>query len=280
MKPALPILLMLALGGCAAAKPPAPQGGQRVVSLDYCADQMVLGLLPPSRIAAVSPEAQSDASFAGPRAKSVAKVRPTLEEIVRLRPTHVVRLYGGAPGIERQLTALGISVVQLDIAQRLSDVPGQMTRIGKALDAEQNALSLNRDFAAAVKGAAVSGSYGAPPTMLYMTPGDVTTGPDSFVADVIAAAGFKSVRSEAGWGSLPVEAMVRRPPDTVLRAFFDSPRYRQDRWSAALHPRLQAVIAVVPTATVPGSSLACGNWLAGDAVRAVAALRRQIGVTS
>ena len=273
-------LAALALAGCNAAPPAAaPRPLRGVVSLDYCADQMVLGLVPRADIRAVSPEADSDASFSAPRARGIARVRPSLEEIASLRPRYVVRMYGGAPGIDRQLAALGITVIQLDFASKLADIPPELQRVGAALDAAPQAARLRRSFLTTLA-AAQAARPGRAPSLLYITPGDVTTGPDSLVGDVIRAAGFRSVRQTPGWGSIPLEAMVRRPPDAVLHAFFDSPRYRQDRWASSAHPRLRSLLAGIPSATVPGSTLGCGNWLAGDAIAALVQLRNSIDAPS
>ena len=280
MQRAAAISSALALAGCSTALPapaPAPQHG--VVSLDYCADQMVIGLVPKENIRAVSPEADTDAAFAAPRALGIPRVRPSLEEIAALRPRYAVRSYGGSPGIDRQLRALGITVVQLGAISRLDEVPAELRRVGTELRAYPRAKLLADRFSSAVANSRQRGGR-ARPTLLYMTPGDVTTGRDSFVGDLITAAGFQSVRAAPGWGSIPLEAMVRRPPDAVLRAFFDNARHRQDRWSSSLHPRLQQVAAAVPAIDVPGSSLACGNWLAGDALHRLAQLRRRVGPPS
>ena len=280
MRRAAILIGVLMLAGCSQAVPrPAPPPLRGVVSLDYCADQMVLGLVPRGQVRAVSPEVDSDPSFAAPRAVSLPRLRPTLEEIAAVRPRYAVRLYGGAPGIDRQLAALGIRVVQLQPANSLAEVPAELARVGEALDASPTAAARIAAFNAAVaKGstAIVANS----PTLLYTTPGDVTTGSDGFVGDLIRTAGFQSVRHASGWGSLPLEAMVRRPPDAVLRAFFDSQRYQQDRWSSSAHPRLRQLTRAVPTLTVPGSAIACGNWLAGDAVTALARLRQHVRAPS
>jgi iron complex transport system substrate-binding protein len=280
MRGGAPLVMMLSLAGCGTALPrPAPAPLHGVVSLDYCADQMVLGLVPRDRIRAVSPEADSDAAFSMPRARGIPRLRPSLEEIAALRPRYAVRLYGGAPGIDRQLAALGITVVQLNPTNSLADVPDELARVGVSLDAAPQATSLITAYTAKLKLAQAAVGSGRP-TLLYTTPGDVTTGNDGFLGDVIQSAGFRSVRAASGWGSLPLEAMVRRPPDAVLRAFYDSQRYQQDRWSSSAHPRLRAMTASVPTATVPGSALACGNWLAGDAMVALGRLRRSIAKPS
>ncbi len=113
-------------------------------------------------------------------------------------------------------------------------------------------------------------------TALYITPGDVTTGPGSLVAEVIEAAGFTPYRTRPGWGSLPIEAMVRRPPDLMFRAFFDSARYRQDYWTASRHPVVAEATRHARDVEVPGGWLSCGNWLTGHAVKALADARRDM----
>src|SRR3546814_13647952 len=74
---------------------------------------MLLGLVPKDRIRAVSFEADSDTSFAVPRAHVSERLRPQLEDLVPARPAVVVRRYGGDARPARPLRALCIRVVQL-----------------------------------------------------------------------------------------------------------------------------------------------------------------------
>lgn len=270
----LPLLLLFACstGQRPSAVQPETTKGDGVVSLDYCADQMMLGLVPRDRILAVSPEADSDSAFSAPRARGVARVRPILEDVIRLRPRYVLRLYGGSPGIDRQLAAAGVKVIQLQSPSSLAEVPVELQRVGALLGTERQAAALVAGWHANLSALPVKTASAERPTLLYITPGDVTTGQDGFVGDLIQTAGFRSVRSAPGWGSLPLEAMVRRPPDAVLRAFFDNVRYRQDHWSSSSHPRLKQMIKGLPTVTAAGSALGCGNWLAGHTIRQLSTL--------
>jgi iron complex transport system substrate-binding protein len=271
MRTAAALAMLAALTGC---QPHGPLPDLRgVVSIDYCADQTVLGMLPRGTVRAVSFEADSDASFSAPRAQGLARIRPQVEDIARLRPATVVRSYGGGPHLTRQLEAMGIKVIQLGYAATLDDVRTDVRRVGGELGARGAAETLIARFDAEV--AAARPLSRDRPTALYVTPGDVTTGPGSLVADVIGAAGFRPYRSAPGWGSLPLEAMVRRPPDAVFRAFFDSTRYRQDRWSSSRHPAVDHAAREAKDVEVPGAWLSCGNWLTGHAVAALAKAREE-----
>lgn len=272
MRKAAALALLALLAGCQPRAPLADRHG--VVSIDYCADQMAIGLLPRGQIRAVSFEADSDVSFSGPRAVGIAQLRPTLEDIVALRPAIVVRAYGGDTRLAGQLEKLGIRVVQLGYAATMADVRTDVLRVGGELGAEAQARALIARFDADLANAPPAPTER--PRALYVTPGDVTTGPGSLVAEVIGAAGFTPYRERPGWGSLPLEEMVRRPPDLMFRAFFDSSRYQQDRWTSSRHPIVARTARNAIDVEVPGAWLACGNWLAGHAVARLAAARKEM----
>lgn len=269
MPKAAALAMLAALTGCQPHAPLPERHG--VASIDFCADQMVLGLMPRDQIRAVSVEVDSDASFSAPRAKGIVRLRPQLEDIARLRPAVVVRSYGGGARLDRQLKAMGIRVVQLGFPDTLDAVSSDMLRVGAELDAETRAEALNAGFMA--QRAAAKWPAPGTKTALYVTPGDVTTGPGSLVAEVISAAGYAPYRQKPGWGSLPLEAMVRQPPNLVFRAFFDSARYRQDHWTSSRHPAVARALHGAQDVTVPGAWIACGNWLTGQAIAALAARR-------
>ena len=272
MRAGAALAMLAALSACQPRAPlPARHG---IVSIDYCADQMLLGLVPRERIRAISFEAASDSAFAAPRAAGLPRLRPQLEDIAMLRPAVVVRSYGGSAKLDRQLEAMGIKVVQLGYAGTLADVRSQMLRAGAALGAGPRAAALVKAFDTEVAAAHQGGGHAG--TALYITPGAVTTGPGSLVAEVMEAAGFTPYRTRPGWGSLPIEEMVRRPPDLVFRAFFDSARYRQDYWTASRHPVVAEATRHARDVEVPGGWLSCGNWLTGHAVKALADARKDM----
>lgn len=257
----------------AAGTGPATPATDRIISLDYCADQMLLGLVDKSRIAAVSPEVSSDPLFSAPLARGLPRVRPDVERILALRPTLVVRSYGGGPRMESALRRAGIRVFTLPYADDIPAIRRAITASGDALDARRAAARRLASFDAAVASADLA--QGSLPTALYVTPGDVTTGPDSLTGRLFAAAGYTSYEQRPGWHRLPVERLVVEPPDLIVRAFYDSPTHRQDRWSSSNHAALRRSLAHVPSVELPGSEIACGNWLAGDALRRLVAARKQ-----
>lgn len=264
------------LTGCAAhtQKDEAPALSD-IVSLDLCADQMVLRLVEKGRIKAVSNEAELDDSFAGVDTASLPRVRPTVEEIIALRPAIVVKSYGGGPLLDAQLTRLGIKVVQLDYAARLSDIPGTIDSAAQKLGTVEQGQKVIRRFQQQLVKAGQAPS-GERPSLLYVTPGGVTTGPGSLIDDAITASGFRNYNDKPGWYGLPLEALAGKRPDAVLTGFFDKTNYDQDAWSSARHKVTQRALRGVPAVQLPGSKVSCGNWLIGDVVEDLSVMRGQM----
>jgi iron complex transport system substrate-binding protein len=269
------IIGALALPACAPLPPASGEtDGERIVSIDYCADQMVLGMVERERIAAVSRDVASDPDFSLRLAQGIARVRPEVEAVLALRPTLVVRSYGGGPRFAETMERAGVPVFTLPYAASLTDIDASLVEAGAAMDAEGRAAMLRRDLQRAMLDArqVSAGEDGA--SALYVTPGDVTTGPGSLIAALLTAAGYASIETRPGWHRLPLEQLTRTKPDIVVRAFFESPAHQQDRWSSAGHRALAEAVRDVHQVTVSGSELACGNWRAGDALRRMADARR------
>ena len=257
---------------------------ERIVSIDYCADQMVLGLVERRRIAAVSVDVANDPAFSLPRSNGLPRVRASIEQVLALRPTLVVRSYGGGPRMEAALRHAGIPVYTLPYAGDIAAVRVSILASGNALKAYPAAQARVQQLDHALANArahrlvrATTGQKSHAATALYLTPGDVTTGPQSLVAELMQMAGYSSYERRPGWHRLPVERLVLNKPDLVVRGFFETSANQQDRWSSARHRVLAQSLLHVPVADVAGSDLACGNWLAGNALNAISAVEPRGG---
>lgn len=233
---------------------------------------MLLGLVERERIAAVSVDVASDPAFSLPRAQGLPRVRAEVERVLALRPTLVVRSYGGGPRFAAAMELAGVPVFTLPYAASLAEVDDVMAAAGERLDARAMASRRRGELAEALRDARQTVGSGG--SALYVTPGDVTTGPGSIIAEMVGVAGYRSYEGKPGWHRLPVERLLADPPDLVVRGFFETSAHLQDRWTSSSHGALRDAIADVPTVDVPGSELSCGNWLIGDAVERVAAARR------
>jgi iron complex transport system substrate-binding protein len=273
---ALALALSLGLAACGAggdadrARAPAARAAPlRVVSLDYCADQYLLELLPRERIAALSPDADRPFSYHRARAAGLRQVPSRAEDVLVLRPDLVVRSYGGGPDAARFFAAAGVPVLQIGYAEDLAGVRRTLVEVAAGLGLRARGEARARQLDARL--ARIGEARGpATRTALYLTSGGATAGPGTLVHELIVAAGLRNFEDAPGWHALPLERLARARPDLVAPAFFGAGAGLLDGWSAARHPVAQAQLRARPVVPLDGAWTACGGWFVLDAVEALA----------
>lgn len=257
----------------------SPEAPERVVSLDYCADQYVLEFVDRERIVGLSPDSEARFSYLRERARGLPQVRPNAEEVLARRPDLVVRSYGGGPGAAAFYRRAGVRVAQLGFAEDLAGVREVLLRAasdlgdparGEALAAEFDArlAAIGVSVGERVAGQSVGGGQ---PTALYLTPGGVSAGPGTLVHELLAAAGYDNFLTAPGFREIPLERLARERPDRLVPAFYDAPEAHAGHWSAARHPLVRSLFAESPTTPLSGAWTACGGWFLLDALEALAA---------
>lgn len=255
----LAALITVALTLCGAA---VGQDKPTAVSLDYCADQFVMGLADREQILAVSPHADRAFSHLRDKADGLPKVRALAEDVVALQPDLVVRSWGGDARALGFYEKLGIETVQIGYASDFEGAARVTREIGAALGQDERAERLVQrlDFAAPEQGKSA----------LYLTPGGVTAGQGTMVDAIMQAAGVDNAVSQQGWVTLPLEELVQSPPERVLSAFFGFDEDTASNWSLSRHPAMQRILANAETVEMDESRLTCPAWFVADEARAVA----------
>ncbi len=247
---------------------PAP----KIVSLDFCADQYALELLPRSQILALSPDAQAKFSYHKDRAQNIPTVRPRAEDILALKPDLIIRSYGGGPRAAKMFEAAGIPVVNIGWASQLSgdsagSVISVMQQTAQALGQAEKGADLIKTYQSRLQRLAVKGT--ADKSALYMTPYGVTTGPGSLVDQLITLAGYNNFQTQAGWHPIPLERLTGETPDHVITSFFDSHDQITANWSAMRHPVARRALSGKNTLPLKGAWTSCGAWFLMDAAEAL-----------
>lgn len=240
---------------------------QRVVSLDFCADQYVLQLLDRERILAVSPDATEPYSYLRERAVGLPTVRPVAEDVLMLAPDLVVRSYGGGPNASAFFERAGIRVLNVGWASDIEAVMDVVETVAAGLGEHER----GRRIAARMRerlAALAPTTPGA--TAMYLAPAGVTAGPGTLIHEMIRAAGLENFQQEPGWRPLPLERLVREQPDQVAAGFFDVRAPRPDAWSASRHPIARRQLEERPVVPLEAAWTVCGGWFLVDAVEALA----------
>ena len=222
-------------------RPAVPEGARharRIVSTNVGVDEILLSLLPPERIAAVTrladdPEISNvvEAARAGPgRLPSM-----DAERIVALAPDLVIVPPYTRRDVVVQLEAAGVPVLRLPDCRTLEDVRIHIRLLGGALGAAAAA----EERIAAMDGvleevrARTAGVH--PPRVLYTSSGGYTQGAGTNFDLFVEAAGGRNVAAEAGvtgWGRLPVERALALDPDVILVSSYRGGRKARDPGAA------------------------------------------------
>ena len=273
MRFALVFAAILAFIAQATAKP------MHVMSLNLCADQLVLQLLPRERIASVSfLSLRNQHAYFTAEAANVPVNYGTLEEVLAERPDLVIASTASTPVTRDFLERANISRVEVPLASNFAEVRAVTRRIAHALgeDAKGEALIARMD---ATLGRLAEAR---PKRRIVVAPwgeaGEVPQAGTMFDA-ILDAAGATNVATElqdAGLGSLDLERLVQLRPDVLVigDTAADAPGLRHD---AIVHPVLRRYFAG-RTVVYPEDLYSCGLPQSADAARALQDAMSKIAV--
>ena len=265
-------LASLILTACQAAPPP-DSTARRIVSLDYCADQFVLGLAHRRDILAVSPDAGAAFSYMRDAAAGLPAVRPRAEDVLILKPDLVVRSYGGGPNARAFFERAGVPVLQIGFADDIAGARAMIRHAARGLGVPERGEELIAGMDARLD-AARAHSPGA--RALYVTPAGYTAGPGTLVHELLAAAGLDNFQPRPGWRPIPLERLAYETPDLAAEASFGEGTNHDDAWTPFRHPVARRTMRSVPLASLDGATTSCGGWFLADAVTTLAGLRDKL----
>jgi iron complex transport system substrate-binding protein len=251
----------LALAAIAA---PAAAAARRVVSINLCADQLLVALADPRQIAALSPLAADPAlSAVADRAQGFPRVRASAEAVLARSPDLVIAGAWGGREAETILRARHVPVLRLPLAEDFAAIRAQLRRVGDAIGQQARAEAAIADLDAAL--AAVP-SLARPAALVWQAAG-FTPGGNTLADAVLRAAGRANAAPFAGYGAVRLEALVRAPPALLVLPA----RVQGGGISLAELLFTHPALAGIPVVRIEPAWLACGS---PETVRAVQALAR------
>ena len=261
------LLSLLLLAGCSAGEP-VRRGG--IVSLNPCADQLLLALVPPGRIAAISHYSQDPRATSIPLevARRFRTTAGTAEEVIALAPDLVVATSFTAPSTRAAFARAGLNTLYLGSPTTVSASKAQITELAGAVGAAARGGALNARIDAALAETRVAG---APVSALLFIGGDLANGGGTLLDEMMAHAGLRDAAADYGvamTGRLPVETIVAHPPALIL-----SPD-GGGRTAVMRRRLLAATRAQTREVAFPRALINCGGPTIPAALRQLAAIRR------
>jgi len=251
---------------------------RHVVSLNLCADQLVLRLLPPARIASVTYLARrpgvSDFVAA---ARRVAVNHGLAEEVVAQNPDLVLASRYSARTAVRLLQALGYRVVMIPVARSLADIGRIVRRVAAVLGERAAGERLLADFDRRLALVRADIPRRRPLAALYWARG-ATSGPGSLGDAILRAAEFANLARRLGLGAsarLPLEMLLRNAPDVIITTRIAG---APPALATALlrHSAFARLRARIPILAVPAHQWVCGLPRVIETIEKLANLRRRI----
>ena len=257
------ILLTLLLGGC--AKPPM-HGGGGIVSTNPCVDSVLVRILPPARIAAISHYSQDPSATSIPItvARRFRGIAGTAEEVIALHPDLVIASTYTPPATQAAYARAGLKTLLVGIPDSIAESQAQVTQIAEAAGAPMGGARINAEIDRAV--ARWSRKDGRPPSALLYISGDLATGGSTLLNDMMTRVGFRNAAATYGLthtGTLSAEAIVTQPPSVVIAS------ERESRGTALRH----RLLPVTPQAVFPRVLINCGGPTIPRALERLAAIR-------
>jgi iron complex transport system substrate-binding protein len=283
---ARPALIALALAASATLARAGDAPPQRVVSINLCADELLMALADPGQIVALSPYATDpELSFMAGEAKAFRHDAAAAETVVGLKPDLVLGGRYTKRATRDMLKRLGYRLVELDAADSIPASIAQIRTVAALVGhPERGEALVARIEAAAAAAEAASAARSFKPTAVFYQRRGYTTGGDTLTSSLLALTGIvnegAALAGRTG-GFVRLERIVASHPDYLVVAA--ASQAAEDQGTALLaHPALAALYPPSRRIVLPSALTVCGGpslpaaiaWLSRQAARIATAPAR------
>lgn len=254
---------------------PAVARPLRIVSLNPCADAILMHIADPSQIAAISHYSQD------PRATSVPlkwamrypATSGTAEEVLARHPDLVIAGPHVALPTIHALERQNISLMRLTVPETVEQSQSQIRQIAAALKVSQRGERLNARISAALSRTRPTDDRLMP--ALIWQGGGMVPGAGTLADELLRRTGFQNMSSTYGlqqWDVLPLEHLLARPPKVLFSA--GGAEGRRDRMLS--HPAIQRLSGRIAVREYAPRLLHCAGPNMIEAVTRLAEVRRSL----
>lgn len=198
---------------------------QHIISATLATDEMLLSLVDPSRLAAITVNSSDPAeSNIVPLAKTIkAQLKTPLdpEQIIALKPDLVLLASYNDAAAVKQLQSAGLNLFTFANFSSIKDIEGNITLLGQVVGEEDKAAALVDNMNTRLKAVSDAVKTVKPLKVLYYSPdGGYSAGPGSTTDEVLTRAGAINAVTAGGitdaYPTLSKEFVVKADPDVIL----------------------------------------------------------------
>lgn len=243
---------------------------RRIVSVNLCADQLVLDLADRGQIAGLSRNA-ADPSLSAAAAKAVGLsiMRDSAETLLVSNPDMIVAIPKSRSGALQMLGAQNYRTIDAPSAATYQQIVDQLRKVGAAVGHPDRADAIIRRMAARL--AVLAASTGRGRIAAYYQRRGYMTGTGTLIDDLMKRLGLVNLADKLGkppLSQLSLEELVAARPDFIIME--SATATVTDQGTEMLH---HPVLRDIPTLWIPQAWTVCGS---PEYVLAAESLARQI----
>ena len=250
----------------------------RLISMNVCADQLLLTLADPEQILGLSRFARDGWQSQAGDISRYQVLSGGAEDVLLIRPDIVVASAFDKRSTRELLKAKGLHLVELAVPKTLDEARQQIREAGDITGhPDRAAVEIARlDAALARARRAVSERHYR---VLPLSRRGWVAGSDSFVGSLLGETGLRSAAGDLGFafgGFASLEAIVNLRPDFIVVSQAGDTA-KDDGQAFLLHPALERFYPPEKRIVIPERMTECGGVLLADALDALTAEVKRVG---
>lgn len=252
---------------------------QRIVSLNLCADELVLRLAIPGTVRSVSWLARDPAlSNVSAMAQTVPVNRGLAEEIVPLAPDLIIAGAYTTRTVVALLKRVGIPVLEFGVPRTIDEALAQIRAVSVALGTPERGEELVADITARLAALPVPVPIAQQPIAVVYQPNGFTIGQGSLINDLLRRAGLRNLAVERridNYGVLPLEWLLLAEPELLI-VNADAKAGPAMAYEVLHHPALARRYQGARVVSVPQAWWSCPGPYLVDAVQRLQRAARRL----
>ena len=239
----------------------------RIVSINLCTDELLLRLVPPERVAALTKHSENpEISTVADAGRGIKRIQGDVEDVLACKADLLI---GGKFSNKQTLHFFQYSeipVVVIGVPKSFEDIYADIRKLAKAVGEPKKGNQLVQSMQTEL--ARIQPKTAGRKKAVFFQSGNLVPGAGTFEDAIMHAAGLENVAAQLGirdYGSLSLEKLIETKPDVLIFSS-DQKKGRTVRGEVLSHPVIKKALPDVKTVTIPSAFLNCGSPASVEAV--------------
>jgi len=241
---------------------------QKIVSVNLCTDELLLRLVGPERVAALTKfSADPEFSTIASQVKDIKKIQGGIEDVQACGPDLLVGGRFSHKETLRFFSRSGIPVLTFDLPKSFEDIYTDIRKLAEGVGETERGEAIVQEMQSDL--AVLKPGTGSKKKAVFFQSGGMVPGSGTFENAIMEAAGLENLAATLGiqdYGSLSLERLIGMKPDVLIFAS-DQKKRPTVRGEVLDHPAIRKALPHVKTVTLPSATLNCGSPASIEAVR-------------